>query len=123
MTAPSLPEDVGLGVVLDDFRAAGFIADLSATDDGVACGTCRSVAPACELLVHRVRRLEGASDPADMLAVVGATCPGCRCDGTLVLSYGPGGDPAHAEVLAGLQVPDAFDAAGPAPGEVHSRRS
>lgn len=122
MTAASLPEDAGLGAILDDFHAAGFTTDLSATDAGVACGTCRSVSPAGQLLVHRLRRLEGASDPADMLAVVGATCPGCRCDGTLVLAYGPGGDAAHADVLAGLHVPEAADAVGPAPGEVPSRR-
>ena len=103
MTAPSLPEDVGLGVVLDDFRAAGFITDLSATDDGVACGTCRSVAPACELLVHRVRRLEGASDPADMLAVVGLACPHCLAQGTAVLGYGPEAAAVDAEVLQLLE--------------------
>jgi len=123
MSAPTLPEDAGLRPVLDDFHAAGFTTDLAATDQGVSCGTCRSVSPACELLVHRIRRLEGASDPADMLAVVGATCPGCRCDGTLVLAYGPGGDPAHADVLAGLAVPQGVDAVGPAPGEVPSHHS
>ena len=122
MTTPSLPEDSSLAAILDDFQAAGFTTDLSATDAGVACGTCRSVSPAGQLLVHRLRRLEGASDPADMLAVVGATCPGCRCDGTLVLAYAPGGDPAHADVLAGLHVPEAADAVGPAPGEVPPRQ-
>jgi hypothetical protein len=123
MSAPALPEDAGLRPVLDDFHAAGFTTDLTATDGGVACSTCRSVSPACELLVHRIRRLEGTSDPADMLAVVGATCPGCHCDGTLVLAYGPAGDLADADVLAGLAVPEDVDAVGPAPGEVPSRHA
>ena len=56
-----VPEDAGLRPVLDDFHAAGFTADLTATDGGVACSTCRSVSPACELLVHRIRRLEGGA--------------------------------------------------------------
>ena len=52
-----------------------------------------------------------------MLAVVGATCPGCHLDGTLLLGFGPDTDPAHSDVLAGLEVPDAVDAVGPATGE------
>ncbi|HEY7071744.1 MAG TPA: hypothetical protein VH479_16590 [Acidimicrobiales bacterium] len=120
MTAPTapLPEDTSLAAVLEDFDDAGFSAILMATDGGVLCAVCRSVVEPADLLVQRLRRLEGASDPSDMLAVVGATCPGCHLDGTLLLSYGPDSDAAHADVLAGLDVPAAVDAAGPAPGEV-----
>jgi hypothetical protein len=120
VTAPALPlpEDTGLAAVLDDFDEAGFSGTLMATEGGVTCATCRSIVEPGDLLVQRLRRLEGASDPADMLAVVGATCPGCHLDGTLLLGYGPDMDPAHAEVLAGLKLPDAADAVGPAPGEV-----
>ena len=35
------------------------------------------------------RRLEGASDPDDMISVVAVTCPRCGTGGTLVLKYGP----------------------------------
>ena len=120
MTAPTapLPEDTSLGAVLEDFDGAGFSAILMATDGGVLCASCRSIVDPADLLVQRLRRLEGASDPSDMLAVVGATCPGCGLDGTLLLSYGPDTDAMHADVLAGLDVPAAVDAAGPAPGEV-----
>ena len=119
MTAPTLPlpEDISLAKVLDDFDQAGFSAVLMATEDGVLCATCRSVVAPGDLLVQRLRRLEGASDPADMLAVVGATCPGCHLDGTLLLGYGPEMDPTHADVLAALELPHAVDAVGPAPGE------
>ena len=122
MTAPTLPlpEDTSLAKVLDDFDEAGFSAVLMATEDGVLCATCRSVVAPGDLLVQRLRRLEGASDPADMLAVVGATCPGCHLDGTLLLGYGPEMDPMHADVLAALELPDAV---GPAPGEVGNRTS
>ena len=120
MTAPALPlpEDTSLAAVLDDFDEAGFSATLMATDAGVLCATCRSIVAPGDLLVQRFRRLEGASDPSDMLAVVGATCPGCHLDGTLLLGFGPDMDPAHADVLAGLELPDVTDAVGPAPGEV-----
>jgi hypothetical protein len=125
LTAPTtpLPEDISLGAVLDDFDEAGFSATLMATDDGVVCAVCRSLVDPGDLLVQRVRRLEGASDPSDMLAVVGATCPGCHLDGTLLLGFGPDMDPAHADVLAGLDVPAVVDAVGPAPGEVGRGRS
>ena len=104
MSAPTLPEDAGLRPVVDEFHAAGFTTHLRATDSGVACATCRSVSPAGALLVHRIRRLQGPG-PADLVTVVGATCPGCCCDGTLVLACGPGGDSTGAAVLAGLAVP------------------
>jgi len=120
VTAPTapLPEDTSLGAVLADFDSAGFSAILMATDGGVLCAACRSIVDPGDLLIQRLRRLEGASDPADMLAVVGATCPGCHLDGTLLLSYGPDTDAMHADVLAGLDLPTASDAVGPAPGEV-----
>ena len=125
MPAPTLPlpEDTSLAKVLDDFDEAGFSAILMATEGGVLCSACRSIVEPGDLLVQRLRRLEGASDPADMLAVVGATCPGCHLDGTLLLGYGSDIDPLHVDVLAGLELPDAVDAVGPAPGEVGPRHS
>ena len=120
MTAPTapLPEDTSLGAVLADFDNAGFSAILMATDGGVLCAACRSIVDPGDLLIQRLRRLEGASDPADMLAVVGATCPGCHLDGTLLLGYGPDMDPVHADVLGALVLPDVAGAVGPSPGEV-----
>jgi hypothetical protein len=46
--------------------------------------------------------VEGASDPADMLAVVALVCPICKTHGTLVVGYGPEAGPDDAEVLSGL---------------------
>ena len=96
-----------LAGALRDLAADGFAGDLWLADPGVVCGTCRSVLRPADLLVHRLRRLEGASDPDDLLVVVGATCPGCGTDGALVLGYGPGADPDHAAVLAALDLPEA----------------
>lgn len=53
--------------------------------------------------MHSMRRLEGASDPDDMMAVAAVTCPVCRIDGVLVLSYGPAASAEHADVLLGLR--------------------
>jgi hypothetical protein len=108
------PEGEGLGAVLRDLQREGFVGNLRVAGVDVVCGTCGSVLRPADLLVHRLRRLEGASDPDDMLAVVGASCRGCGTDGTLVLGYGPAGDPDDGAVLAGLELPEALPA-GPAP--------
>lgn len=91
--------------MLAGLRDAGFSGDLHRSGDDVVCGTCQSVLRPADLLVHRLRRLEGPSDPADMLAVVAATCRGCGTDGALVLGFGPSADPDDGAVLAALAVP------------------
>ncbi len=53
--------------------------------------------------MHALRRTEGASDPADMLAVVALCCPACDTRGTAVLNYGPEATVDDAEVLVGLE--------------------
>jgi hypothetical protein len=95
-----------LGAVLAELEGEGYTGHLRVTGADVVCGTCSSVLAPEDVLVHRFRRLEGASDPDDMLAVVGAACPGCGTDGTLVLGYGPAADPDQAAVLARLNLPD-----------------
>jgi hypothetical protein len=99
------PDDESLASVLAGLRDGGFGGDLRRSGSGVVCGTCQSVLRPDELLVHRLRRLEGASDPADMLAVVAATCRGCGTDGALVLGFGPTADPDDGAVLALLDIP------------------
>jgi hypothetical protein len=94
-----------LGEILTTLEAAGFSAQMAARPGGmILCFTCRQESPAAdfELLAHR--RTEGASDPADMLAVVGLCCPRCRAQGTAVLGYGPEADPDDAEVVVRLGV-------------------
>ena len=63
------------------------------------CFTCRNESPASALRVETLRRLEGQSDPDDLLAVVPLTCPHCSTRGTLVLHYGPESTPEEADVL------------------------
>ncbi len=92
--------------ILRDFQRDGFTADLFAEEGGVVrCGACDTVTPAGEIDVAQLRRLEGASDPADMAAVVAAPCPSCGSQGVLVVMYGPEAGPADSDVLAALPTP------------------
>jgi len=66
------------------------------------CGACDTASPAGRFRTEEERRLEGASDPDDMVLVVAAACPACGARGSVVLSYGPQSSPEDADVLAAL---------------------
>ena len=92
--------------VLRDLEAAGFSGDMVAREGGlVLCRACGEESAAGDLEEIDLRRLEGASDPADMAAVVGARCPRCQVGGVLVLRYGPDAGPEDSDVLAALDTP------------------
>jgi hypothetical protein len=72
------------------FEDEGFRAQFGSGEGGeVKCLTCKRHSPAESMAVEHLRRLEGASDPSDMLAIVALTCPYCDTPGTLILNYGP----------------------------------
>lgn len=87
--------------ILADLRAEGFEADLSAVGDRgeVRCSACGTTSSAADLTDLVERRLEGASDPDDMVLAVGARCPACSATGAMVLSYGPAAGEADAAVV------------------------
>lgn len=92
--------------ILQVFQADGYGGDLFAEEGGgVRCGTCNEVTPAGDLDVHELRRMEGASDPADMAAIVATTCPRCATDAVMVVMYGPEASGADTDVLAALPTP------------------
>lgn len=92
--------------ILRGFQAQGFTGDLSAEEGGdIRCGTCGVSTPAASFEVAELRRMEGASDPADMAAVVAAPCPACGAKGVLVVMFGPEAGPADQDVLASLPTP------------------
>ena len=94
-----------LGEIMGVLDAAGFRAQMAARPGGkILCFTCRQESPAADFDLQVQRRTEGASDPADMLAVVGLVCPRCNAHGTAVLGYGPEADSDDAEVLVHLGV-------------------
>ena len=97
-------DETTLTAVLAGYDSAGFDAQFSATEEGqVHCYSCGANAVPSSVELHSLRRLEGASDPADMLAVAAISCPSCAVKGVLVLSYGPDTTPGEADVLVGLE--------------------
>jgi len=92
--------------ILGELSAAGYRANFGARPGAsIHCSSCGIARPASEWDNHEIRRLEGMSDPADMIAVVALRCPSCRVRGTVVLSYGPEASLDDAEVLIGLEQP------------------
>jgi hypothetical protein len=73
----------------------------------IECASCHTEFRADTADASELRRLEGASDPDDMLAVIALTCPRCGARGSLVLNYGPVATLEDAAALLGLDRPPA----------------
>lgn len=103
-TPPGAPSDnTTLVEVLAAFADDGFAANLTVTDDGaVRCPACRQETPPDEVDLVSTRRLEGASDPADMQAVLALRCPSCDTGGVAVVNYGPEASVGEAALLTAL---------------------
>ena len=96
-------ESSTLGDLLAAFEVEGYRGQMAARPGGfVLCTGCHQESQAEELEVDGLERVEGASDPDDMLAVVAVVCPICQTHGTLVVGYGPEAGPDDADVLARL---------------------
>jgi len=89
--------------VLARFTRHGWSSQFASREGGtVECESCRHTMAAADVPVLELRRLEGASDPDDMLAVVAVECANCGLRGSLVLNYGPTSTEEDAAVLLGL---------------------
>jgi hypothetical protein len=108
--------------VLQAFECEGYTSQFAARDAAqIECMTCKTLHRADAVNVRQLRRLEGASDPDDMLAVAALTCASCGARGTLILNYGPAASTEDAEVLRGLERPpppdpDAVEREAASPG-------
>ena len=101
-TAPS--DNTTLQDVLAGYAEAGFESSFGAQEGGVVrCDSCGSELDAETVRMRSLRRLEGASDPDDMLAVVALECGVCSAAGTLVLGYGPNASADDSDVLRSVQ--------------------
>ena len=101
---PGEGEDETIVAVLAQLEGAGFTGQFVPREGvEVECLQCHRRWPADKTALRELRRLEGASDPADMVAVVGLQCPLCGHRGTAVLSYGPEASAFDTEVLAALE--------------------
>lgn len=102
--APGEGEDETILGVLGELESLGFTGQFMPREGGqVECVTCHQLSPADETVFRQLRRLEGASDPDDMLAVVGLACLHCSAQGTAVLGYGPEAEAVDTEVLERLE--------------------
>jgi hypothetical protein len=86
--------------ILGTFRDEGFTYDFRSRPGGmVECGQCHVPRRADTLELRQLERLEGDSDPSEMLAVCAVVCPNCGIRGTLVLTFGPESTREDDEVL------------------------
>jgi len=97
-------DNTTLADVLRSYEDAGFTGQFGITDEGLLqCFTCGTLSPPGNAVLHSLRRMEGASDPADMLAVLAVSCPQCSAKGTVVVHYGPEAEPGESTVLMALE--------------------
>jgi hypothetical protein len=101
---PGEPRDATtLRGVLAELEADGYRGGFMAREGGMLeCLTCKARTPVAKVRAARISRLEGASDPDDMLAVVALVCPVCAAKGTIVLNYGPEASELDDDVLQHL---------------------
>jgi hypothetical protein len=98
-------DNLTISEVVERFAAEGYDTSLVAVEGGTVREPASGAeADAGELAVHAYRRLEGVSDPADMVLVAAVDFPGGDVRGTLVLGYGPNAGPADGDVLLLLPV-------------------
>jgi hypothetical protein len=98
------PGDVPMTDVLEAYAQGGFDSSFVITDDSLLeCVECGAESAPSDVSMSSLRRLEGASDPDDMVAVVALTCPACGAQGTAVLGFGPMATLQDSEVLKGLR--------------------
>jgi hypothetical protein len=99
--------------VINAYEREGFVAQVLVRDGAqLECAVCRARFDAGAADVVALQRLEGASDPDDMLAVAALVCPKCSARGTVVLGYGPTASDEDAAVLAAVDPPRGPAAAG-----------
>jgi hypothetical protein len=90
--------------VLDELAEKGYGGSMWVTANGkLRCEGCSAEFEPSDVYVKELRRLEGASDPDDMLAVVAVECPVCSMKATVVLHFGPGAPTEEMEALTHLQ--------------------
>jgi hypothetical protein len=97
-------ESTTVAALLADYAEAGFASSFCVLPGArLECLSCRQTSPAAMVTMASLRRMEGESDPDDMVAIVAVTCPVCGERGTLVLGFGPSADPDDADVLRDLR--------------------
>jgi len=105
-----------LDAIIAAAEADGFFGVLSIPDeptddptraslDVLVCAACGEAASAGSFVRAWSRRLEGASDPADMMHVSALTCPHCGVGGVFISPFGPAASERESAVLQALPEP------------------
>lgn len=68
----------------------------------IHCPVCDSDRPGREFDVIEERRLEGESDPDDMVLAVAARCPVCHISGSIVLGFGTEASDTDSDIVLEL---------------------
>ncbi len=93
--------------VLAEAASDGYEAELRVDADAVVvCSVCGTRTAAAQLEIDRYRRLEGASDAADMMLVARSHCPSCGSAGVVTLGYGPNAGEHDDVFMAALDLRD-----------------
>ncbi len=96
-----------LADVLAGADEQGFSGEFDVADDrgALRCPQCGATSDPATVSRAWSRRLEGASDPADMLHVSAVTCPQCGEGGVFISPYGPSASAGQAAALRALPEP------------------
>ena len=107
MTRPTTgaPHDgTTLTEVLAGYAEAGFNGSFTVAERAsIECNSCGATSPAAAFQMSSLQRLEGASDPDDMISVVAITCPNCQRDGVIILGFGPNASAEDSDIAKALQ--------------------
>ena len=105
---PGAPSDNTTAVAeIDDLRGQGYTEDFVVGEGGVIrCTSCRHEAPPAEVDVDVFRRMEGASEPDEMSAILAITCRECGAKGIVMVGYGPNASPDEGDLLLAVDTPE-----------------
>lgn len=89
---------------LREFESRGYVSQFVIRPGGlVECENCGTQHRPERVTMEAMRRIEGVSDPADMVFVGALRCPRCGATGTATIKYGPLAREEDAKVLRGLE--------------------
>lgn len=105
---PGAPSDNTTAVSeINDLRDQGYGADFVVGERGVVrCTKCRHEEQPGDLDVDVFRRLEGASEPDEMSAILAITCRECGTKGIVMVGYGPNASPDEGDLLLAIDTPE-----------------
>lgn len=106
------PTPATLTEVVDAAKRAGFTTDFATTPGSkVRCDACGHESDPADVSRAWMHRLEGTSDPDELVTVSALRCPSCGAQGLLVLPFGPGADDVEGDVSRRLPAPENADMA------------